>query len=399
MSNCIPWIVALVILLGHFGFWLTWLNRVNGLGIPRQIIKAISKGFIGIAIVLPLLIWWRESSAIQQWLLQSSSWWPNGGLLLNIWSAVSIATFVLMGPIWLESRRLLIPPKQLISSQSQFFDLAQEAGEELVIEPAYRPIARLPGNQVTKLDVSRKELWLPRLPTSLDGFTIGHISDLHITGKFSTKLYHLALDHLQQQQPDWIVITGDIIDYKKCLDWIEPLLGRLHAPLGCSFVLGNHDRRLRDTEPILERLERLGFFDLGRSDQWLEFQGGKIFVTGTEHPWFNRRQSPPLQPPTEVDESVLRVGLSHSPDQINYARRQKLDLMFAGHTHGGQVRIPGIGPLVAPSFYGSRFASGVFYFEPTLIHVSRGISGVHPFRWFCMPEVSLLTLRKTRLAA
>ncbi len=67
--------------------------------------------------------------------------------------------------------------------------------------------------------------------------------------------------------------------------------------------------------------------------------------------------------------------------------------MLAGHTHGGQIRIPLVGPLVAPSHYGSEFASGVFYLKPTLMHVSRGLSGVHPFRWFCPPEISILTLR------
>ena len=97
--------------------------------------------------------------------------------------------------------------------------------------------------------------------------------------------------------------------------------------------------------------------------------------------------------PASVEPNVLRIGVSHSPDQIGWARRERLDLMLAGHTHGGQIRFPVIGPLVAPSHYGSQFASGVFYLKPTLMHVSRGLSGVHPFRWLCPPEVSVLTLR------
>jgi predicted MPP superfamily phosphohydrolase len=72
-----------------------------------------------------------------------------------------------------------------------------------------------------------------------------------------------------------------------------------------------------------------------------------------------------------------------------------VDLLLAGHTHGGQIRFPIIGPIVAPSWYGSQFASGVFYRQPTLMHVSRGLAGVHPLRYRCQPEIALLELYST----
>lgn len=70
--------------------------------------------------------------------------------------------------------------------------------------------------------------------------------------------------------------------------------------------------------------------------------------------------------------------------------------MLAGHTHGGQGRLPLAGPLLGPSFHGSRYASGDFYKDPTTMHVTRGISGVHLLRINCRPELSLLTLRCDR---
>ena len=82
----------------------------------------------------------------------------------------------------------------------------------------------------------------------------------------------------------------------------------------------------------------------------------------------------------------------HTPDRIGWARRHRLDLLLCGHTHGGQARFPGIGPVVAPSLYGSKFASGVFWAPPTLMHVSRGLAGTHTIRLRCPPEVTLLTL-------
>ena len=67
--------------------------------------------------------------------------------------------------------------------------------------------------------------------------------------------------------------------------------------------------------------------------------------------------------------------------------------MLAGHTHGGQGRLPLIGPVLSPSFHGSRYASGDFYKSPTTMHVSRGLSGTHLIRINCRPQLSLLTLR------
>ncbi len=84
--------------------------------------------------------------------------------------------------------------------------------------------------------------------------------------------------------------------------------------------------------------------------------------------------------------------MMHTPDQFPWARELGMDLSLAGHTHGGQVRVPGLGPLVAPSWYGSRFASGVFRLPPTVMHVSRGLAGVQPVRWRCVPEISLLRI-------
>jgi predicted MPP superfamily phosphohydrolase len=68
--------------------------------------------------------------------------------------------------------------------------------------------------------------------------------------------------------------------------------------------------------------------------------------------------------------------------------------MLAGHNHGGQVRLPLVGPLISPSLYGTRYSGGVYYEAPTLLHVSRGISGEHPLRWNCLPELAQLVLER-----
>jgi predicted MPP superfamily phosphohydrolase len=93
----------------------------------------------------------------------------------------------------------------------------------------------------------------------------------------------------------------------------------------------------------------------------------------------------------------LHVLLAHSPDQFKWARRRDFDLMLAGHTHGGQICLPVIGPIHCPSWHGVKYASGVFFEPPTVMHVSRGVSSELPIRLNCRPEVTKLVLRGTRM--
>jgi predicted MPP superfamily phosphohydrolase len=86
--------------------------------------------------------------------------------------------------------------------------------------------------------------------------------------------------------------------------------------------------------------------------------------------------------------------LAHSPDQFQWAQENDIDLMLAGHLHGGQVRLPILGAFLAPSIYGVRYAAGVFTAENTTLHVSRGVSSLMPLRFRCPPEIAILVLRK-----
>ena len=298
----------------------------------------------------------------------------------------------MLGPGWLESRRWIWPPPQLLHKQAERYKVAEHIDGRSTGNWSAALLNRIPGNEFTQLEVNRKQLQLGRKLPTIDGLKIAHISDLHFTGQLTPEHYHFIIDRVLELDADLIVITGDIIDYAKCLTWVEPILGRLTAPLGCTFLLGNHDKRIADVSELTNRLRHIGHFDLGVADQYLQTaQGGHIYLTGNERPWFERHSAEAI--PTAARPDALRLGLSHSPDNLDWAQRLQLDLLLAGHTHGGQVRIPGVGPLVAPSYYGSRFASGVFYRAPVLMHVSRGIAGTHPLRWRCLPEVSLLTLR------
>jgi predicted MPP superfamily phosphohydrolase len=115
-------------------------------------------------------------------------------------------------------------------------------------------------------------------------------------------------------------------------------------------------------------------------------------LTGNELPWFDAVNQLPM--PSEQPASDLAILLSHSPDQIDWATSYKFDLMFAGHTHGGQIAFPVIGPIVAPSKYGVKYASGTFQVGDTLMHVSRGISGDEPIRVNSPPELGQFVIER-----
>ena len=395
MLDPIPFLVLGAILAGHFGLWLMLFNRLNATGLDRRVIKRIEKLFVLAALTIPIAVYAITRQSIANWFSASGHWWPTGSWLFTTWGLLSLAIAAVVGPLWLLSRRHLIPPNHLLKQSSEHYNVASSFKDSLILDAKFSRCAKLPFNQITQLEVTHKELELPRAVEGVDGLKIGHLSDIHLTGKISQDYFRFSIDRLLEGKPDLIVIAGDIIDYERCLPWLQPLFERLQAPLGCSYVLGNHDRRLGNIEPLVSQLQKIGLHDLGQNDQCIQLPSGvKLRLTGNELPWFNRHPAEfasGLQDAFEPNE--LRIGVSHSPDQIGWARRRQLDLMLAGHTHGGQIRIPLMGPLVAPSYYGSQFASGVFYLKPTLMHVSRGLSGVHPFRWFCPPEVSILTLR------
>jgi predicted MPP superfamily phosphohydrolase len=89
----------------------------------------------------------------------------------------------------------------------------------------------------------------------------------------------------------------------------------------------------------------------------------------------------------------FRILLAHTPDHLPWAKSHTFDLMLAGHNHGGQIRLPWLGALISPSWYGWRYAGGLYHEPPTLLHVSRGIAAKHPIRLNCPPELALLVLR------
>lgn len=403
MLNSLLLIAA--ILLGHFGWWLACYNRLNALAIPRRTIKRIERVLVLLSVLLPWCFVFLDRAEFSWSKLfhDAPELLLSGRVpVLSAWSALSLISLAMLGPEWLESRLWLFPPKNLRDEKTTRFRTSDVLAEPVTVNRLSKLCNRLPGNEITHLTLTEKTIALEmHRARSWSRVRIGHLSDLHFTGQLSRDFYRFALDKLSAAEPDIIVLTGDIIDKDHCLPWIGELLHGLQAPMGKFFLIGNHEQRVSHVSDVIERMIAANWFDLGTSsavvDPVLPGQP-RIRLFGNELPWYRRNSEVPAVQTHSQEVSSgeaageLLLGAAHTPDQFPWARRLRLDLLLAGHTHGGQVRFPLIGPIVAPSRQGSRFASGVFRLPPTVMHVSRGLAGCHPLRWRCPPEVAVLDI-------
>jgi uncharacterized protein len=170
------------------------------------------------------------------------------------------------------------------------------------------------------------------------------------------------------------------------------VLSRLKGRLGTFAILGNHDYSF-DTSRIRRELHRAGFNDLDGRWTCLDVAGARVAIGGTSAPWGPRIDL------AGMEEADLRILLSHSPDLFYEATAHRIDLMLSGHNHGGQVRLPIVGPVLMPSRYSRRFDRGFFCTRRTLMYVNQGISGKHPLRYGCAPELTRFVLHPSNWPA
>jgi hypothetical protein len=387
------WLSSALLLLGvsgHLALWIALFNRVHATGLPQRVIKATEKIHVLAAVIVPIV--WIYRLATMSVPRDPVATIFEGRAFESSYFVVCCLFFTYLGGRWSWRRLREQRPDRLISNHDRVYDVRRELGERLVGGVMANLLSVVPGNQMRKICVNEKEVLIGRLAPDLDGLSIAHLSDLHFTGKLTREYFDFVIDRTNELDADLIVVTGDVVDKDHCVDWIPETLGRLQARIGMYFILGNHDKRVSDVVALRETLAGCGFIDLGGRSESILIQGCEVLLAGNERPWFDPL---PDIPPREIeaDDPAVRILLSHSPDQIQWAQQHEFDLMLAGHTHGGQIRFPLIGPVVAPSRFGVKYASGVFYEPPTLIHVSRGISGLDPIRLNCLPELTKLVLR------
>lgn len=387
MIEIVNGFVLLALAAGHAELWVAAINRVHAFRLSSVFLHW-TRRLHDVAIPsFPLVLLWRVG-LMEGGVLRGGRWsqLPAGWQIVIAACAVGFVGLLVSVTRWQLRRRHSEP-----ADTSERIDVAGELGGRPIGPGPYQVLARLPLNETFGLEIAQKTLRLPRLPDALEGLRVLHLSDVHFLGTIDRPYFDFVFDRLARIQVDVIAFTGDLFDNLACRDWLTTTFARLEAPYGKLFILGNHDWYL-DSTAIRRDMTALGWTDVGGISRTLEIRGEPILVAGSEYPWLGNR--PQLPGRDEPQAPPLRLLLGHSPDDLPWARRHGVDLMLSGHNHGGQCILPVIGPVYSPSRFGVRYAGGTFVDPPTVLHVSRGLSGRHPLRWNCLPEVTVLTLRR-----
>jgi len=233
--------------------------------------------------------------------------------------------------------------------------------------------------------VTRPSIRVAGLSPSLDGLRIGFLTDVHCSRWMSPDDVHRAALQLQDQPPDMIVLGGDYVTWgdRTHVHPSAEALAVLSAPHGVFGILGNHD----DDRDMPAALAAHGITMLKDARTRLTIRGERVDVVGIR--FWTKRQVDIAQ--LLRGSSRNRILLAHDPRRLTEAAALKIPLVLSGHTHGGQVVLPLVGPVAAQKF---PVVAGVGLRDNTTMFVSRGLGTVYvPVRINCQPEIAVLTLR------
>jgi len=248
------------------------------------------------------------------------------------------------------------------------------------------------------LVVENVPLPLPNLAPRWQGKRIVQLTDLHANGRDSASLFRRAFAMAAACKPEFIAVTGDWVnDNLDHMDDIFQGLSQVPRDIPIIGTLGNHDYGYKRKEGTIDRalcamLKAQGVRML-RNELWQPFTGpGELCIAGLEDYWVHRCDPATLN---AVPEDAASLVLSHNPDSYDILAEQRWDAVLCGHTHGGQVRLPGIGALKVPVTH-TEWSAGLYLPDGPktnrLMYVSRGVGHWFRMRLFCPPEVTCLTL-------
>jgi predicted MPP superfamily phosphohydrolase len=254
-------------------------------------------------------------------------------------------------------------------------------------------VARYAINESKQLIVERQEVFLPRLPIQFDGWRVVQLSDIHHSPFTDSQQIKKAIEITNSLRPDIIVLTGDYVTHQT--EYIAPvaeMLGKLRALHGVYAVLGNHDH-WTDAAMVTDLLRANNITVLINEGFRLELDNADFWFCGVDDTMVGLADLDLALSGSRKDE--FKFLLSHNPAILRQAKRNGVDFIVAGHTHGGQIRLKkDEEDLILPRH---KSASGLFRRANTQIYITRGIGTVVlPVRYQCPPEISLLELRSNR---
>jgi predicted MPP superfamily phosphohydrolase len=238
---------------------------------------------------------------------------------------------------------------------------------------------------------------IPNLPKSFEGFRIAQLSDLH-AGRVPFSYIQKVAAQVQQLKPDLLAVTGDLVHHTR--DWVTPiaqLLGNMKIPAIISY--GNHDYGVfrgddetadADLPEFMQaELTKNNCIVLRNASTRITRNNENLTIVGLDDWWFG--DFSPHKAFADVPTDEPTITFSHNPDTAEQLDRYHPALILSGHTHGGQVRLPGIGALYLNTA-NHHYDQGIFQLKHSQLYVSRGIGYIRKIRFYCRPEIPIFTL-------
>jgi uncharacterized protein len=252
-----------------------------------------------------------------------------------------------------------------------------------------------------RLCVTRRTFPVRDLPRELDGLRIVQLTDIHHGPWFAMKHVRTMVEQTNALEADLICLTGDFVH--RSPRYIEPLAGalaELKAKVGLVGVLGNHDWQ-EDAPLTQEAFRRVGVRLLDNSRlvltpdrKLMESASGGLCIAGVGDLWKHTQDYRAAL--GHLPDDMPRVLMAHNPDtaeEPGLRATSRVDLMLSGHTHGGQIFVPGLGTPVLPSRYGQKYARGLVQGPTCPVYVSCGVGmALLPVRIGVLPEIAVIEL-------
>jgi uncharacterized protein len=253
-----------------------------------------------------------------------------------------------------------------------------------------------------EIDVIQRPIAIRNLPTPFHGYRIAQISDIHIDEYTEPFFLDRIVKRVNAIAPDLVLITGDFVTLgaftfvssTHAIHRCAEILATLACPQRYA-VLGNHDVGV-GAPLVVGALQRNHIPVLVNQHIPIERNGSRLWITGVDDPGTSHPDLD-LTIPARPDGPVILMA--HEPDYVDdvlkHPRAPLIDLVLAGHSHGGQIRLPFLGPLVLPPM-GRLYPEGHYTFKQLQLYVNRGLGTVGlPFRLNCPPEITVITLNPT----
>lgn len=243
------------------------------------------------------------------------------------------------------------------------------------------------------LDVNPQTVVLPNLAPEFAGYRIVHFSDIHMDDWMTAARLASIVETIDAQQPDLIAFTGDLVtrDIDRHAADLAATLSQLSARDGVVAVLGNHDH-WTDATMARRILHAAGMQALDNAVCTVRRGAGILHVGGVDDYWQQQARLDHVL--DDLPDEGAAILLAHEPDFADVsAASGRFDLQLSGHTHGGQVCWPLVGPLVLPR-YGRKYPLGRYQVGRMIQYTNRGVGMVQPqVRLNCRPEVTVFTLQ------